>query len=562
MEELMTGVIKLSVAVLICLGIMLQHVAAQSTEITYQGQLQSSSTPANGGYDFEFVLYDAVSGGSQVGPLLPRNNVNVVNGLFSVNLDFGSNFPGGGRFLEIRVRQTGVGSLTTLLPRQTIRSSPYSIKTISADMSQVAATALTATSADTASTASNSLNLGGVPSSEYLTATGDGSGLTNLNASNVASGTLSNARLGQIPTANIANGAITAPKIGSGQVVKGINGSTDAVTIAGTGNISVNTAGNTVTIGSVGMSGNGTADRIPLFTAATAIGDSIITQTGSSPSGRVDIAGSALIRPPGGGTIDFHTPNGETGITMGDDSALSRADIRFDGVTMRLFAAPGVTPPQNGLIINTLGTVATSGNLGVGTFAPDTRLTVDGGPFWTSNSWRASMNLRNASAIAWDANPSGQRFGIGQSTGGLYFFRTLSSFGDQSSPSNLDMRITDAGNITQPRENNGLVKAMIYVNADGSIIRCFNGVTHTSSPSCGFTVTQTHTGRYNATFPFKVDDRFVSVTAQQTASLTIGVNIGTGFFFIGPNTVRVSTFVTDVDWIDSFEGTPFMVIIY
>ena len=45
-------------------------VQAQTTEFVYQGQLQNASAPANGSYDFEFLLFDAVSGGSQIGPTL------------------------------------------------------------------------------------------------------------------------------------------------------------------------------------------------------------------------------------------------------------------------------------------------------------------------------------------------------------------------------------------------------------------------------------------------------------------------------------------------------------
>ena len=89
---------------------------AQTTEFTYQGQLQNASAPANGSFDFEFVLFDG--GGSQVGPVLPRNGVVVTNGIFAVSLDFGSQFPGAQRFLEIRVRPSGVPISEALLVTQ------------------------------------------------------------------------------------------------------------------------------------------------------------------------------------------------------------------------------------------------------------------------------------------------------------------------------------------------------------------------------------------------------------------------------------------------------------
>ncbi|MCU1267163.1 MAG: hypothetical protein JWM21_3481 [Acidobacteria bacterium] len=99
-----------------------------------------------------------------------------------------------------------------------------------------------------------------------------GSGLTNLNAANLTSGTLDNARLGSIPTANIADSAITAPKIGgsavtttkiadsavtaakiaSNEVVKNLNGLTDNVTLAAGDNVTITPAGNTLTIATNG----------------------------------------------------------------------------------------------------------------------------------------------------------------------------------------------------------------------------------------------------------------------------------------------------------------------
>ena len=114
---------------------------AQNTETTYQGQLQSSSTPANGSFDFEFLLFDALSGGTQIGSTITQNGVAVANGIFSVNLDFGANFPGANRFLEIHVRPAGGGAFTPLLPRQPINSTPYSIRSLNAGTATTAATA-------------------------------------------------------------------------------------------------------------------------------------------------------------------------------------------------------------------------------------------------------------------------------------------------------------------------------------------------------------------------------------------------------------------------------------
>lgn len=89
-----------------------------------------------------------------------------------------------------------------------------------------------------------------------------GAGLTDLNASNIATGTLDSARLGLISTTNIADGAVSTPKIadsavtaakiGSNQVVKNINGLTDGVNLAAGANVTITSSGNTLTISAAG----------------------------------------------------------------------------------------------------------------------------------------------------------------------------------------------------------------------------------------------------------------------------------------------------------------------
>lgn len=106
---------------------------AQTTQFTYQGRLTDSSLPANGSYDFQFKLFDALAAGSQIGGTLSPTNVSVSNGIFTVTLDFGASvFPGANRFLDISVRLAGGGAFTPLTPRQPITSTPYTIKALSA----------------------------------------------------------------------------------------------------------------------------------------------------------------------------------------------------------------------------------------------------------------------------------------------------------------------------------------------------------------------------------------------------------------------------------------------
>ena len=143
------------------LSIFALSVSAQTTEFTYQGKLVDNSVPATANYDFEFRLWDAVTGGSSLG-LEGKSNVAVTNGSFTANLDFGNRFTGPPRWLEISVKPAGGGSFTTLVPRQPVTSSPYSIKS---------ANATTADTATTAATAANSMQLGGVNANQYVITT-------------------------------------------------------------------------------------------------------------------------------------------------------------------------------------------------------------------------------------------------------------------------------------------------------------------------------------------------------------------------------------------------------
>src|SRR5438034_11704451 len=90
----------------LCAGAVL----AQTSSFTYQGRLSDGGTPANGNYDLQFALFDAVNGDTQIGKTQTISNVSVSAGVFSVTLDFGANaFAGLDRLLEIGTRLSGAG---------------------------------------------------------------------------------------------------------------------------------------------------------------------------------------------------------------------------------------------------------------------------------------------------------------------------------------------------------------------------------------------------------------------------------------------------------------------
>lgn len=106
--------------------------APVGTAFTYQGRLLTGGAPANGTYDLQFRMYNDAAAGVQVGPVVCADNITVAGGLFTVSLDFGSQFDGSARWLEIRVAADsnpgcGGSPLTLLAPRQTIGSTPNAI---------------------------------------------------------------------------------------------------------------------------------------------------------------------------------------------------------------------------------------------------------------------------------------------------------------------------------------------------------------------------------------------------------------------------------------------------
>lgn len=125
----------------------------QTTAFTYQGRFTDSTAPqpTNGSYEMQFKLYTTagINTGTQVGETQTVPAVQVVNGVFTVQLDAENSFRSGADlFVEISVRPAGSSaSPTKLAPRQQVTSAPYAVQSRNA---------LTATLADAAN------KLGGV----------------------------------------------------------------------------------------------------------------------------------------------------------------------------------------------------------------------------------------------------------------------------------------------------------------------------------------------------------------------------------------------------------------
>jgi hypothetical protein len=105
--------------------------AANGTGFSYDGRLFSGGAGVTGTCDFEFSLWNAAGGGTQVGGTHTVNGVIVTAGLFSTEVNSGAQFGptaynGDARWLAIAVRcPTNTGGFTALTPRQALAPTPY-----------------------------------------------------------------------------------------------------------------------------------------------------------------------------------------------------------------------------------------------------------------------------------------------------------------------------------------------------------------------------------------------------------------------------------------------------
>jgi hypothetical protein len=206
---------------------------------TYQGQLLLGGSPANGTYDLQFTLWDAVSNGDEIGTMQTVSNVTVSDGVFTVTPDFGLGvFDGDARWLQVGAR-TGTNTFVVLTPNQPVTATPYACYATTATTAISATTAASATTAGTANAFSGSL-AGDVTGTQGATAVGFVGGQS---AANVASGAsaanaatsadAANTIVKRDPFGNFSAGTITATSfVGSGAALTSLNATNITGTLA------------------------------------------------------------------------------------------------------------------------------------------------------------------------------------------------------------------------------------------------------------------------------------------------------------------------------------------
>jgi hypothetical protein len=323
---------------------------------TYQGRLDHNGAPANGPFDLKFELFDAAANGNAVGAPVELFAKSITNGLLAADLDFGGPavINGTAYWLAVSARAAGTPNYVPVPGRQAVRPTPYAIHALSAG------------------------------------AVSDGS----ITGSSLADGAVTTAKLA--PSA-VGLEHLSAPNAPVPGHVLGFDGATLVWGPPGAGD-GIWTRGGT----------------LAYYTG----GDVAIGTAAPNPGYRLSVQGGAQLTGLGlGGTLQFGTPNSETGMTI---TGTARADLRFDGATLKLVAGPAGGPPSlaNGIVIDTAGRVGMGGTpaskLHVRDAVSVTQLIeTDGG----TNAW-SRLSLKNANG-QWDVGTS-RNFNGDQ----LYIYRT------------------------------------------------------------------------------------------------------------------------------------------
>ena len=436
--------------------------AAQTTAFNYQGKLTDAGAAVQATYQMQFRLFDAVAGGSQIGATVENAAVSVEQGVFSVRLDFGAGaFSGADRYLEIAVRRNANESYTTLSPRQQIASSPYSIRTISAQ---------------TADVALDAQKLGGVAASEYVTNT------------NVGSSFIRNSTTPQTANFNISGNALVGGLVGLGTPANG-NFRLDS-------------------LGSIRAFSPASAHFVAETTGGTNTWARFYMRS-SNPNGTINQSWFM------GTSQNF---NGNQFYLADETAGQTRMAITTNGLV-----GFGTSSPQSGLELRGTGlqtqqriTDNTSGNSLVLQSGAGSNMKITGFNYGNNTAVPLYLSVDGANTIL---NSGGGNVGIGTAT--------------------PNAKLTVIGNTTQDLNSYGMPKAMVFVLANGTISRCYNGMTGATTNGCGFSATVPGTGLYRVNFGFDTSQKFLSLsTFGNSFNISGRIDINSG------GTVGVYTFDT------------------
>lgn len=544
--------------------------AQTPTAFTYQGRLTDAGSPANGTYDFEFKLFDGSA--TQLGTSVTREDVTVTNGVFLVQLDFGiSPFTPNATAstLEIGVRPgTSTAAFTTLSPRQPITSTPYAVQTINAE------------------------KLGGVAADQYVK-TDDprlgGSG----NNSYVQNSTTQQPNV----SFNIGGNGLFGGQVGIGTQTPGVGLKLD---VNGLARFLPGGTGGAIQLGSPnGETGITISNQL---TRADIRHDTGVLKLLNGPAGgppsdasgiTIDSFGNVVMGSTGTGSAKLSVVGGSNqpglyaetnnravwGKSIGSSYGVygeSGDGIGVQGTSTNNIAVSGLSTSNLGVFGASGGRSGVLGQSGYVGAADSGEAGVKGvstASNGTGVRGEGMIAVRGVSTQAsgtgvWGSNPN--NLGVsGDTDSGIGVTGVAVSGTGVRGTSTFGYAMYAAGNVGQTPLKGGFVKAMIRVNANGTIAACYNSQLPDGGASappsghngCGFTANQAtigfDDGAYSIDFGFQFS--FFAVTPGFSGNFAASASVFSPFS--GIRTLIVQTFVNPSRL---HEGAPadFTVIIF
>lgn len=391
---------------------------AQGTAFTYQGQLNSDSLPVDSSADFEFSLFTAATGGTQVGSTVTRSGVSVSSGLFTTPVDFGVNpyTSNQALFLEIAVRNpAGSGSFVTLGSRQALTPTPFSLATRGINVNTAGDIALLTGSNRTISVPNTPANTSGTnlsilagngSSFNFATEGGD----LVLEAGRAFNVDQSFIRPGDVFIRTGGNASSSGVAPNGGDIIMQTGGAFSAITermrVTHTGNVGIGTATppNKLSVaGAADFTGNVGIGTTTPIAPLDVMGNLRVFSNGT-------IRNQAVVSTFGShnGLIEtFYGPNDRFGMAQlpAGKLALYSGDV-FSGSAVQIGTMTGASTFSPSM------TVARGGNVGIGTTTASNRLSVLGNADFTGNVGIGTVNPTSKLHVIGDAQLNGDlRFG-------------------------------------------------------------------------------------------------------------------------------------------------------
>jgi len=97
------------------------------TAFGFEGRLLRNNQPVNGTTDIRYTMWDDALAGAQKGAPVTQLAVPLTDGLVSTTLDFGAQYDGNRRWVQVEVKGSSDVSFVTLTPRYEILPVPYAL---------------------------------------------------------------------------------------------------------------------------------------------------------------------------------------------------------------------------------------------------------------------------------------------------------------------------------------------------------------------------------------------------------------------------------------------------